>query len=63
MRDAARLAFLHSLLVMIAAEIQAAIPGAEVRLFGSRARGNARPDRDQDAAIMPLRILSRFTLS
>ncbi|MGL6134005.1 MAG: nucleotidyltransferase domain-containing protein, partial [Prochlorococcaceae cyanobacterium] len=34
------------LLRTIAAEIQAAIPGAEVRLFGSRARGTARPDSD-----------------
>ena len=32
------------LLRKIAAEIKAAIPGAEVRLFGSRARGTARPD-------------------
>jgi hypothetical protein len=29
----------ESLLRTIAAEIEAAIPGAEVRLFGSRARG------------------------
>ncbi len=56
MRDAARLAFVHGLLVMIAAEIQAAIPGAEVRLFGSRARGNARPDRDQGAVIRFWRV-------
>jgi predicted nucleotidyltransferase len=55
-RDAARLAFVHGLLVMIAAEIQAAIPGAEVRLFGSRARGNARPDRDQGAVIRFWRV-------
>jgi len=55
-RDAARLAFVHGLLVMIAAEIQAAIPGAEVRLFGSRARGNARPDRDQGAGIRFWRV-------
>jgi predicted nucleotidyltransferase len=41
---------------MIAAEIQAAIPGAEVRLFGSRARGNARPDRDQGAVICFWRV-------
>jgi hypothetical protein len=34
------------LLRMFAAEIQPAIPGAEVRLFGSRARGDARPDSD-----------------
>ncbi|MCX5961221.1 MAG: nucleotidyltransferase domain-containing protein [Cyanobacteria bacterium] len=31
------------LLRTIAAEIQAAIPGAQVRLFGSRARGTERP--------------------
>lgn len=36
------------LLRTIASEIQAAIPGAEVRLFGSRARGNERPDSDLD---------------
>jgi hypothetical protein len=36
------------LLSTIAAEIQAAIPGAEVRLFGSRARGSERPDSDLD---------------
>ena len=36
------------LLHTIAAEIQAAIPGAEVRLFGSRACGTARPDSDLD---------------
>jgi len=39
------------LLGTIAAEIQAAIPGAEVRLFGSRARGTARPDSDIDLLI------------
>lgn len=36
------------LLHSIAAEIQAAIPGAEVRLFGSRALGTARPDSEID---------------
>lgn len=40
------------LLRTIAAEIQAAIPGAEVRLFGSRARGTARPDSDLDLLVM-----------
>jgi predicted nucleotidyltransferase len=35
----------------MAAEIQAEIPGAEVRLFGSRARGDARPDSDVDLLI------------
>ncbi|MCP9841978.1 nucleotidyltransferase domain-containing protein [Synechococcus sp. J7-Johnson] len=39
------------LLFTIAAEIQAAIPGAEVRLFGSRARGTARPDSDLDLLV------------
>lgn len=39
------------LLRTIAAEILAAIPGAEVRLFGSRARGTARPDSDLDLLV------------
>ncbi len=39
------------LLRSIASEIQAAIPGAEVRLFGSRARGTARPDSDLDLLV------------
>jgi|688.fasta_scaffold171574_2 predicted nucleotidyltransferase len=39
------------LLRTIAAQIQSAIPGAEVRLFGSRARGTARPDSDVDLLI------------
>jgi predicted nucleotidyltransferase len=39
------------LLLTIAAEIQAAIPGAEVRLFGSRAHGTARPDSDLDLLV------------
>ena len=39
------------LLRTIAAEIQAAIPGAQVRLFGSRARGTERPDSDLDLLI------------
>ncbi|WP_411870043.1 nucleotidyltransferase domain-containing protein [Vulcanococcus limneticus] len=39
------------LLRTITAEIQAAIPGAEVRLFGSRARGTARPDSDLDLLV------------
>jgi uncharacterized protein len=39
------------LLRTIAAEIQAAIPGAEVRIFGSRARGTARPDSDLDLLV------------
>ena len=36
---------------LIAAEIQAQIPQAQVRLFGSRARGTARPDSDVDLLI------------
>ena len=40
------------LLRTIAAEIQAAIPGAEVRLFfGSRARCTERPDSDLDLLV------------
>jgi predicted nucleotidyltransferase len=35
----------------IAAEIEAVIPGAEARLFGSRARGTQRPDSDLDLLI------------
>jgi predicted nucleotidyltransferase len=35
----------------IAAVIRAEIPGCEVRLFGSRARGTARPDSDADLLI------------
>ncbi|MEB3333120.1 MAG: nucleotidyltransferase domain-containing protein [Synechococcaceae cyanobacterium] len=35
----------------MAAAIRAEIPGAEVRLFGSRARGEARPDSDVDLLI------------
>jgi len=35
----------------MASEIRAEIPGAEVRLFGSRARGEARPDSDVDLLI------------
>lgn len=35
----------------IAAAIQRAIPGSEVRLFGSRARGTAQPDSDIDLLI------------
>ncbi|MCP9784590.1 nucleotidyltransferase domain-containing protein [Cyanobium sp. WKJ7-Wakatipu] len=39
------------LLHTIAAEIQAVIPGAEVRLFGSRASGTERPDSDLDLLV------------
>ena len=35
----------------LAAEIRAEIPEAEVRLFGSHARGDARPDSDIDLLI------------
>jgi len=35
----------------MAAEIQDEIPGAEVRLFGSHARGEARSDSDLDLLI------------
>ncbi len=36
---------------LLAAEIRARIPGAQVRLFGSRARGNAGPESDIDLLI------------
>ena len=50
------------LLRTITAEIQAAIPGAEVRLFGSRARGTARPDSDLDLLVtVPDAWLARHT--
>jgi predicted nucleotidyltransferase len=35
----------------MAAEILQLVPAAEVRLFGSRARGDARPDSDVDLLI------------
>lgn len=35
----------------VAAGIAAIIPGAQVRLFGSRAKGTARPDSDVDLLI------------
>lgn len=38
-------------LQVMAAEIQAEIPGAEVRLFGSHARGDAHHDSDVDLLI------------
>ena len=38
-------------LPLLAAKIGARIPGAQVRLFGSRARGNASPDSDIDLLI------------
>ena len=55
------------LLRTITSEIQAAIPGAEVRLFGSRAQGTARPDSDLDLLVtVPdawLASHSRFEIS
>ncbi len=36
---------------VIAAGIAAAIPAAQIRLFGSRARGTSRPDSDVDLLI------------
>lgn len=38
-------------LASMAAHIHQLIPAAEVRLFGSRARGDARPDSDVDLLI------------
>ena len=38
-------------ILRIAAAIRSEIPEAEVRLFGSRARGQARPDSDADLLI------------
>jgi predicted nucleotidyltransferase len=40
-----------ALLRQMAAQIREEIPGAEVRLFGSHARGQARPDSDIDLLI------------
>ena len=42
---------LDARLPVMAGMITAAIPGAEVRLFGSRSRGNAGPDSDIDLLI------------
>lgn len=41
----------EALLRQMAAEIREEIPGAEVRLFGSHARGDARPSSDVDFMI------------
>jgi predicted nucleotidyltransferase len=41
----------EDLLRQMAAEIREEIPEAEVRLFGSHARGDARPDSDIDLLI------------
>lgn len=38
-------------LISMAADIRQLIPGAEVRLFGSHARGQVRPDSDVDLLI------------
>ena len=50
----------------MAADIHQLVPGAEVRLFGSRARGEARPDSDIDLLITApddwLATRDRFTL-
>jgi len=50
----------------MAARIRQLIPAAEVRLFGSRARGQARPDSDVDLLITApdawLAQRDRFTL-
>jgi predicted nucleotidyltransferase len=40
-----------ALLQQMSSEIRAEIPGAEVRLFGSHARGDARPGSDIDLLI------------
>ena len=42
---------LDARLPAMAGVIIAAIPGAEIRLFGSRAKGNAGPDSDIDLLI------------
>ena len=47
----APVASIENQLTAMAREIQAVIPGAEVRLFGSWARGTARPDSDIDLLI------------
>ncbi|MEY3930457.1 MAG: hypothetical protein RLZZ516_2167 [Cyanobacteriota bacterium] len=53
-------------LAVMAAQIRQLIPAAEVRLFGSRARGQARPDSDVDLLITApdawLAQRDRFTL-
>ena len=41
----------EALLQQMAAEIREEMPEAEVRLFGSHARGDARPDSDIDLLI------------
>jgi predicted nucleotidyltransferase len=51
MTDHASARALDPRIAAIAAEIFAEIPGCEVRLFGSHARGTARPDSDADLLI------------
>lgn len=51
MTDLATAPPLDPRIAAIAAEISAEIPGCEVRLFGSHARGTARPDSDADLLI------------
>ena len=50
-RATATAAVNESVLRQMAAEIREEIPEAEVRLFGSHARGDARPDSDIDLLI------------
>ncbi len=50
-RATATAAVNEALLRQMAAEIREEIPEAEVRLFGSHARGDARPDSDIDLLI------------
>ena len=49
--DATTAPSIETRLPLLAAAIGAHIPGAQVRLFGSRARGNASPDSDIDLLI------------
>jgi predicted nucleotidyltransferase len=49
--DIATNAPINHRLASMAAEILQLVPAAEVRLFGSRARGEARPDFDVDLLI------------
>ncbi len=51
MKDRATATPLDPRISRIAQEIHSEIPEAQVRLFGSRARGTARPDSDVDLVI------------
>ncbi|MFN9631652.1 MAG: nucleotidyltransferase domain-containing protein, partial [Cyanobacteriota bacterium] len=51
-RATATAAVNEALLRQMAAEIREEIPNAEVRLFGSHARGDARPSSDVDLMII-----------